>query len=88
MTKVRTEYEYYIGLEVMEYEYCGDGLVPKWSAALGGQNIYADKIYKCTGNGGNHISVLSNTDVFDLITGRILGTYVYTEKSNFKKGYS
>ena len=68
MTKVRTEYEYYIRFEVMEYEECGDGLVPKWSAALGGQNIYADKIYKCTGNGGNHISVLSNTDVFDLIT--------------------
>ena len=63
----------------------GDGLVPKWSATLGGE--YSNNSYVCTGNNTGHTTLLDNSDVQNFIINNIRKEYVYQETATFKKGY-
>ena len=66
----------------------GDSLVAQWSAALGGNSAYNDKIYRCLNENHSHMNIMdSNVDVRNFIRDIILENYVYAELKNFIKGY-
>ena len=64
----------------------GDKLVAKWSAALGGNSAYNDKIYRCPEN--EHMVIMyNNGSVNAFMQETIMGKYIYKEEVNFIKGY-
>ena len=77
--------EYSISLNYDSAE-MGDKLVAKWSAALGGNSAYNDKIYRCPEN--EHMVIMyNNGSVNAFMQETIMGKYIYKEEVNFIKGY-
>ena len=79
------EIEYSLSLNYESAE-IGDRLVAKWSAALGGNVAYSDKIYRCPGN--RHMAIMNNNgNVYAFMRRLILKNYIYKKEDNFIKGY-